>query len=52
LIVQKSAKVVLGNAEDKAALVDEMFRRFGSAMSEHPRKTEHFVGLAVVEKID
>lgn len=45
-------KSQLGGTEDKAALVDEMFKRFGTAMSDQPRKTEHFVGLAVVEKID
>ena len=44
-------KSQLGNTEETAALVDEMFERFGLAMSASPRETEHFVGIAVVEKV-
>ncbi len=37
---------------DTSARVDEMFERFAAEVAVSPRETQHYVGLAIVEKID
>lgn len=37
---------------DTSARVDEIFERFAVAVAVAPRETEHYVGLAIVSKID
>jgi len=37
---------------DTSALVDEIFERFAAGVAASPRETEHYVGVALVEKID
>lgn len=34
------------------AIVDEIFERFAAKVAATPRETEHYVGIAIVEKID
>ena len=37
--------------KDAAALVDDLFERFARRMAEAPREIEHYVGVAVLQKI-
>jgi len=42
----------LDPARDVTALVDEIFERFAAGVVASPRETEHYVDVALVEKID
>jgi len=42
----------LDPSQDAAARVDEIFDRFAVAIASSPRETQHYVGFAIVEKID
>ena len=41
----------LDPSKEPAARVDEIFTRFAAVVASSPRETEHYVGIAIVEKI-
>lgn len=45
-------KTQLDPSKDGSKIVDEIFERFARAVADSPRETEHFVGIAIVEKVE